>query len=113
MLSRSCLDLLNLVSVDDYRALSRIPKDTESPGVVSNFEVHDDSDFGAASDNVVSFVLQTHRVLELVHMPPLSFRHSTAITRKQDLRTEGAYRSASFETPTNTLSQNGHGAHLV
>ncbi|KAI9076355.1 hypothetical protein K1719_041670 [Acacia pycnantha] len=62
MLSRSCLDLLNLVSVDDYGALRRIPKDMAPPGVVSNFEVRDDSDSGAASDDAVSSVSQERRI---------------------------------------------------
>ncbi|KAI9121821.1 hypothetical protein K1719_007211 [Acacia pycnantha] len=74
MLSRSCLDLLNLVSVDDYGALRRIPKDMVAPGVVSNFEVRDDSDSGAASDDAVSSVSQERRITVANQLSIKSFR---------------------------------------
>ncbi|KAK4257621.1 hypothetical protein QN277_007184 [Acacia crassicarpa] len=74
MLSRSCLDLLNLVSVDDYGALSRMPKDMAPPGVMSNFEVRDDSDTGAVSDDAVSSVSQERRIIVANQLPIKSFR---------------------------------------
>lgn len=38
MLSRSSLDLLNLISFDDFGALNRIPRVMTVPGVISEFE---------------------------------------------------------------------------
>ncbi|KAK4860425.1 hypothetical protein QYF36_023611 [Acer negundo] len=38
MISKSCLDLLNLISFDDFVALSRIPRVMTVPGVISEFE---------------------------------------------------------------------------
>lgn len=80
MLSRSCLDLLNLISIDDYRTLSRIPNDMTLPGVVPEFQVRDDADSGAGSDGIVSSVPQERRIIVANQLPIKSFLDSE--TRK-------------------------------
>ncbi|KAI3423784.1 Glyco_transf_20 domain-containing protein [Psidium guajava] len=38
MISRSCLDLLNLLSLDDFRVVSRVPRVMTASGVMADFE---------------------------------------------------------------------------
>ncbi|XP_061347455.1 probable alpha,alpha-trehalose-phosphate synthase [UDP-forming] 11 isoform X2 [Gastrolobium bilobum] len=59
MLSRSCLGLLNLVSVDDYQALSRVPKVMAVPGDVAELEI----------DDVVSSGTQERRIIVANQLP--------------------------------------------
>ncbi|KAF7838078.1 putative alpha,alpha-trehalose-phosphate synthase [UDP-forming] 11 [Senna tora] len=75
MLSRSCLDLLNLVSVDDYRALSRIPRVMTVPGGISEVgaaaaaDQDDRADSASGSDDVVSCVPQERRIIVANQLP--------------------------------------------
>lgn len=73
MLSGSCLDYLNLVSVDDYQTLSRIPKVMTVPGAIPEFEVRNDTDSGPASDDVVSSAPQERRIIVANQLPIRSF----------------------------------------
>ncbi|KAJ7979526.1 Trehalose-6-phosphate synthase [Quillaja saponaria] len=73
MLSRSSLDLLNLVSVDDYWALSRIPRVMMVPGVISEFEVDEDDHANSGSD-YVSSVRQERRIIVANQLPIKGFR---------------------------------------
>lgn len=72
MLSRSCLDLLNLVSVDDYSALSRIPKVMTVPEFATAHDEHADS--GSGSDDVVSCAPQERRIIVANQLPVKAFR---------------------------------------
>lgn len=80
MLSRSCLDLLNLVSVDDYQTLSRIPKVMTVPGTIPELEAHDDADSGSGTDDAVSSVPQERRIIVANQLPIRS--HRDAETKK-------------------------------
>lgn len=72
MLSRSCVGLLNLVSVDDYEALSRIPTvmttvNGDAP------ELLDIGNYGS-SDDVVSPVSRERRIIVANQLPIRAFR---------------------------------------
>ncbi|XP_054807675.1 probable alpha,alpha-trehalose-phosphate synthase [UDP-forming] 11 isoform X2 [Prosopis cineraria] len=71
MLSRSCIDLLSLVSVDDYRALYQIPRVSTVPGVVSKFEAAEDdhADYGSGFDGIVSSLPQERRIIVANQLP--------------------------------------------
>ncbi|KAL3744094.1 hypothetical protein ACJRO7_013362 [Eucalyptus globulus] len=49
MISRSCLDLLSLLSLDDFRDVSRIPRVMTAAGVISDLSPRSDSDDAASS----------------------------------------------------------------
>ncbi|KAK3435514.1 probable alpha,alpha-trehalose-phosphate synthase [UDP-forming] 11 [Eucalyptus grandis] len=49
MISRSCLDLLSLLSLDDFRVVSRIPRVMTAAGVISDLSPRSDSDDAASS----------------------------------------------------------------
>ncbi|KAI4377257.1 hypothetical protein MLD38_014917 [Melastoma candidum] len=49
MFSRSCLDLLNLLSVDDFRSVGRIPRVMTAEGVLCDFDT-DGAGHGAPLD---------------------------------------------------------------
>ncbi|XP_028775429.1 probable alpha,alpha-trehalose-phosphate synthase [UDP-forming] 11 [Neltuma alba] len=76
MLSRSCLDLLSLVSVDDYRALCQIPRVSTVPGVVSKFDAAEDdhADAGSGSDEVVSSGSPERRIIVANQLPIRAYR---------------------------------------
>ncbi|KAI4344365.1 hypothetical protein L6164_011599 [Bauhinia variegata] len=71
MLSRSSLDLLSLVSVDDYSTLSRIPRVMTVPGVISEFEIDDEerANSGSGSDEVISSAPQERRIIVANQLP--------------------------------------------
>lgn len=46
MYTKSCLDLLSLISVDDFRVLNRIPRVMKVPGVISEFDDDNNSKTG-------------------------------------------------------------------
>ncbi|KAJ1433536.1 Trehalose-phosphatase [Sesbania bispinosa] len=72
MLSRSCLGLLNLVSVDDYQALSRIPRVMTVSGDAPQLEIDDRGNYG--SDGVVSPVSRERRIIVANQLPIRAFR---------------------------------------
>ncbi|KAL6191521.1 hypothetical protein ACLB2K_037911 [Fragaria x ananassa] len=85
MLSRSCFDLLNLDPIDDFRALSRIPRVMKASGFISDFENDDHHGSGGSSsssssdnnnNNVVSSTQQEQqrRIIVSNHLPIHAFR---------------------------------------
>ncbi|XP_014509620.1 probable alpha,alpha-trehalose-phosphate synthase [UDP-forming] 11 [Vigna radiata var. radiata] len=73
MLSRSCLGLLNLVSVDDYRALARVPRVvTTVAGDVAELDMNAMENSGL--DEVVSPVPRERRVVVANQLPIRAFR---------------------------------------
>lgn len=64
MLSRSCLGLLNLVSVDDYQALSRVPSVMTVAGDASESER-----FDSGSEEAVSPVSRERRIIVANQLP--------------------------------------------
>ncbi|KAF8392951.1 hypothetical protein HHK36_021191 [Tetracentron sinense] len=75
MFSRSCVDLLNLVSGEDFpnigRTLNRIPRVMTVPGIISDFEGNDDDDgrSDCAASDVVSSVAQERRIIVANQLP--------------------------------------------
>ncbi|XP_061991057.1 probable alpha,alpha-trehalose-phosphate synthase [UDP-forming] 11 [Rosa rugosa] len=81
MLSRSCFDLLNLDPIDDFRAVSRIPRVMQASGFISEFDNNSDDRSGGSSssdnnnnNNVVSSVSQERRIIVSNHLPIRAFR---------------------------------------
>ncbi|XP_004309955.1 PREDICTED: probable alpha,alpha-trehalose-phosphate synthase [UDP-forming] 11 [Fragaria vesca subsp. vesca] len=86
MLSRSCFDLLNLDPIDDFRAVSRIPRVMKASGFISDFENADHHGSGGSSsssssdnknnNNVVSSAQQEQqrRIIVSNHLPIHAFR---------------------------------------
>ncbi|KAK7265315.1 hypothetical protein RJT34_32933 [Clitoria ternatea] len=72
MLSRSCLGLLNLVSVDDYQALSRVPRVMTVAGDVPELEI--DNMENSGSDEVVSPVSRERRIVVANQLPIRAIR---------------------------------------
>ncbi|KAF7806595.1 putative alpha,alpha-trehalose-phosphate synthase [UDP-forming] 11 [Senna tora] len=72
MLSRSCLDYLNLVSVDDYQTLSRIPNVSTGPIPTAESRVND-ADSGFSPDDVVSPCPQERRIIVANQLPVRCF----------------------------------------
>nr|AXH37644.1 trehalose-6-phosphate synthase [Moringa oleifera] len=69
MLTRSSLDLLNLVSVDDFRALNRIPRLMKVPGLITEFE-DDDKTNSSRSDSMA----QERRIIVSNQLPIRAYR---------------------------------------
>ncbi|KAL5548969.1 hypothetical protein UlMin_004200 [Ulmus minor] len=76
MQSRSSLDLLNLVSIDDFLALSRIPKVMKVPGVVSKFESAINDDDHNLEDDAAFPAVQERRIIVANQLPIRAFRDS-------------------------------------
>ncbi|XP_027329192.1 probable alpha,alpha-trehalose-phosphate synthase [UDP-forming] 9 isoform X2 [Abrus precatorius] len=72
MLSRSCLGLLNLVSVDDYQALSRVPRVMTVAGDVPELEIDDMENSG--SDGILSPVSRERRIVVANQLPIRAIR---------------------------------------
>jgi len=73
MLSRSCLGLLNLVSVDDYQALARVPRlVTTDTGDVAELDMNGMENSGL--DEVVSPVPRERRIVVANQLPIRAFR---------------------------------------
>ncbi|MED6157271.1 putative alpha,alpha-trehalose-phosphate synthase [UDP-forming] 11 [Stylosanthes scabra] len=72
MLSRSCLGLLNLVSVDDYQALSRIPTLMALP-TRDSYQINRDT---AGSDDAVTPPPQERRIIVANQLPIKATRDS-------------------------------------
>lgn len=67
MLSRSCLDLLNLVSMDDFRTMNRIPRVMTVPGVISDYE--DDDQTNPAESESGESVSKERRIIVANQLP--------------------------------------------
>ncbi|XP_057749211.1 probable alpha,alpha-trehalose-phosphate synthase [UDP-forming] 11 [Arachis stenosperma] len=78
MLSRSCLGLLNLVSVDDYQALSRVPSLMAVPGEPTrdSYQISRDGLSSGGSDDAVSPPPQERRIIVANQLPIKATRDS-------------------------------------
>ena len=76
MLSRSCLGLLNLISVDDYHALSRVPSLMAVSGATAESQINRDDTSIPGSDDAVSPNPQERRIIVANQLPIRATRDS-------------------------------------
>ncbi|KAH7569314.1 hypothetical protein ACOSP7_012688 [Xanthoceras sorbifolium] len=74
MISKSCLDLLNLITIDDFVALNRIPRVMTKPRVISEFENDVDDDTtnnnnDVEEDNESTVVARERRIIVANQLP--------------------------------------------
>ncbi|XP_015879430.3 probable alpha,alpha-trehalose-phosphate synthase [UDP-forming] 9 isoform X1 [Ziziphus jujuba] len=83
MISRSCLDLLNLISFDDVRPMSPVPRIMNMPGVISEFRaglhdninvVDEESVKNSGSDLDSSNTPQERRIIVANELPIRAYR---------------------------------------
>ncbi|KAK7388450.1 hypothetical protein VNO78_23266 [Psophocarpus tetragonolobus] len=83
MLSRSCLGLLNLVSMDDYQALGRVPRVvTTGNRDVAELEINGMQNLG--SEEVVSTVARERRIVVANQLPIHAFREGKKLRLEWD-----------------------------
>lgn len=81
MLSRSCLDLLNLVSFDDGRPVSPVPRIMNVPGVVPELKTDrrdDDDPVKNSGSDVDSSVAQERKIIVANQLPVRAYRDSVS-----------------------------------
>ncbi|XP_065848862.1 probable alpha,alpha-trehalose-phosphate synthase [UDP-forming] 11 [Euphorbia lathyris] len=98
MLSKSVMDCLNLITVDDFKVLNRIPRVMKVPGVISEFEDIP----AAAAGGMLPPISVERRIIVSNQLPIRSYRDSSTNKWCFELDNDSLYLQLKDGFPPNT-----------